>query len=414
MAWGVTLSAVLLVSWIVLPYFQVHEVQKVRLSPDGDLFTQELPEALAAIHMDRKLAGHVGFTTPVRLFKSPHGGFKVLTCELRWDAYASNPPQIPMFRDLVQFSGCEAKGKSKVWDLEEIKEVFLRPSKAFRVLRPTGFIFHMSRVGSTLAANMLGVDSEKLVYSESHPPLEAIKLCTKCMEDQKVDLLQTIISLMGRSNQHKYLFFKFQSVATFHLPLFQTAFPETPWIFIFRDPVEVLISHFQPFAQFRKSMVTVTNTHPGPKCARGISNPPDEVLAQLNKFPSTGITKVDYCAAHVAALCSAAYQALVSPNNHGKAVEYQNLTDLFPTDIMWGHFQVDGHSSSVIKAMANIANVYSKSGKLNPTKQNSSRSIFIDDSTEKQQKAWPEIKDASGRFASFVYNELLQLSVPAE
>jgi hypothetical protein len=27
------------------------------------------------------------------------------------------------------------------------------------------------------------------------------------------------------------------------LPLFRRAFPNTPWVFLYRDPVEVLVSH---------------------------------------------------------------------------------------------------------------------------------------------------------------------------
>ncbi|CAM9255096.1 unnamed protein product, partial [Heterosigma akashiwo] len=66
--------------------------------------------------------------TPISL---QHDGsdlrLKVHLCPLDWAARAENPPALPMFRDLVAFSGCGGGGGSDkgpepsgtvVWDLE--------------------------------------------------------------------------------------------------------------------------------------------------------------------------------------------------------------------------------------------------------------------------------------------------------
>lgn len=55
-------------------------------------------------------------------------------------------------------------------------------------LEPTGFVFHMSRCGSTLTANLMGASPYNLVYSESKPPTALMGLCDslRCTEEQRV------------------------------------------------------------------------------------------------------------------------------------------------------------------------------------------------------------------------------------
>lgn len=55
-------------------------------------------------------------------------------------------------------------------------------------LEPTGFVFHMSRCGSTLTANLMGASPHNLVYSESKPPTALMGLCDqmRCTEEQRV------------------------------------------------------------------------------------------------------------------------------------------------------------------------------------------------------------------------------------
>lgn len=57
-----------------------------------------------------------------------------------------------------------------------------------KYLEPTGFVFHMSRCGSTLTANLIGSSPYNLVYSESKPPAGLMSLCDSigCTDDQRV------------------------------------------------------------------------------------------------------------------------------------------------------------------------------------------------------------------------------------
>jgi len=94
----------------------------------------------------------------------------VTLCRLNWKQYSQSPHLYPMFRDLEGISSCSGSGKRK-----EKLSVLMADIKASegtlggRVIRPSGFIFHESRVGSTLVANTLASDPWSMVFSESAP-----------------------------------------------------------------------------------------------------------------------------------------------------------------------------------------------------------------------------------------------------
>jgi hypothetical protein len=108
------------------------------------------------------------------------------------------------------------------------------------VLKPSGFIFHETRCGSTLMSNMLATVPNNLVWSESTAPWKTLHQCTKCTQEQLVTILRGVMSAMGRTKAHEHLFFKLQSSE--NIEEYTKAFPDTPWIFLYRDPVEVLMS----------------------------------------------------------------------------------------------------------------------------------------------------------------------------
>ena len=60
-------------------------------------------------------------------------------------------------------------------------------------LQPTGFVFHQSRVGSTLTANFLGSDPQNLVFSESAPPAAAVLHCDRCSDERRIYVLRVSV-----------------------------------------------------------------------------------------------------------------------------------------------------------------------------------------------------------------------------
>ena len=115
-------------------------------------------------------------------------------------------------------------------------------------LSPTGFIFHMSRCGSTLVAQLLAALPQNIVISEAEPIDAVLRSRFYDMgvtDEQRVAWLQAMISALARQrfDDERHFFVKFDSWHTFDLPLIQRAFPEVPWIFLYRDPLDVMVSH---------------------------------------------------------------------------------------------------------------------------------------------------------------------------
>ncbi len=110
-----------------------------------------------------------------------------------------------------------------------------------------GLVFHMSRCGSTLLAQMLGAVPENLVASEPEP-LEAVLLWAwreQVPFAEAVPAVRAIVAALGRrrGTGAERFFIKTDAWHTLSLPLLRTAFPDVPWVYLFRDPLEVLVSH---------------------------------------------------------------------------------------------------------------------------------------------------------------------------
>ena len=115
-------------------------------------------------------------------------------------------------------------------------------------LPPAAFVFHMSRCGSTLLAQMLATVPAHLVLSEAGPidwVLRAHWERPEVSEDDRGRWLRGIVGAMGqrRDDRQQRLFVKFDAWSVLDLPVVRRAFPDVPWLFLYRDPVEVLVSH---------------------------------------------------------------------------------------------------------------------------------------------------------------------------
>ena len=113
-------------------------------------------------------------------------------------------------------------------------------------LKPTGFIFHLSRCGSTLITQLLASLPRNLVLSE--PGL----LGTLMHSTTSVEHLRWLVSALGqpRTGQEQHLFIKFDPINILDFPLLRLAFPDVPVTFVYRDPVEIMLSHLLAPAPF--------------------------------------------------------------------------------------------------------------------------------------------------------------------
>ena len=114
-------------------------------------------------------------------------------------------------------------------------------------LSPDGFIFHMSRCGSTLAAQMIAALPGAIVVSEAAPIDSVVQLNYQIPGlpfDLHVRVLRAMVAALGRNrtgHDRRYVI-KLDAWHIKALPLFRAAFPDTRWVFMYRDPVEVMVS----------------------------------------------------------------------------------------------------------------------------------------------------------------------------
>ena len=151
------------------------------------------------------------FWTPVSVNVGTSGSPLVTLCKLNFEKYSKAPHEFPMFKDLVAISNCNGDNEMQK-SIDELKRDILLGG--ISPIPPTGFVFHEGRVGSTLIANLLGSNPHSLVFSESDPPIEVLTGCRSCSQERRISVFRDLITIMGASPIHKYMFFKFQSITT--------------------------------------------------------------------------------------------------------------------------------------------------------------------------------------------------------
>lgn len=115
-------------------------------------------------------------------------------------------------------------------------------------LAPTAFIFHVSRCGSTLLAQLLSLDEQNIILAE--PPifdevLREIAFQKPEISDEKIDKsLKAVVKFLGqkRTGEEQNFFIKLDSWHIFYYEKLRKLYPETPFIFSFRRPDEVIRS----------------------------------------------------------------------------------------------------------------------------------------------------------------------------
>jgi hypothetical protein len=113
-------------------------------------------------------------------------------------------------------------------------------------LRPTGFVFHTSRCGSTLVARMLRATGSTLVLSEPAPLADVLSRYQDRLAD-RTERVRAMIMALGhaRAPGHRHYVVKFDAWAVFDLALIRDAFPLVPWVFLYREPADVLASQLR-------------------------------------------------------------------------------------------------------------------------------------------------------------------------
>jgi hypothetical protein len=312
-----------------------------------------------------------------------------------------------MFRDLVSQS-VHCKHNSIRMDLRKLatKARLLDAgagTTSTHELKLSGVVFHETRCGSTLVANLLAGFSPETsrVYSESGPPVTALRMCdgmADCNTDALDALVRDVFYMMSRSNspREKHVFFKIQSVGVRSVDVFTRVFPQTPWLFVYRDSVEIVMSHLK--SKDQKDAV----------CLRSRKNPP-AMLRDLVQAAGKDIKRLssgEFCAAHLALLCQAALTEYAKNPERAKFVNYASLPDVMWESVLPGHFGIDVTSAD-IERMTNVASVYSKG------RGPKANAEWRSDSQIKQDKAWDQIRSAVELFVRGPFDKMEELSQAA-
>lgn len=112
-------------------------------------------------------------------------------------------------------------------------------------LAPSAFILHASRCGSTLISQMLARLDDHIVVSEP-PPLDAL-LRSDLPESERRAAIRGLLSAYGQRRRgiEQRLVIKLDAWNIGEWPLLQECFPDTPWQFLYRDPLEIAVSHLR-------------------------------------------------------------------------------------------------------------------------------------------------------------------------
>jgi hypothetical protein len=238
---------------------------------------------------------------------------------------------------------------------------------------PNGFILHMSRCGSTLVTQMLSAVPEHLVISE--PLLVNDVLRFPGTDDERARRLRLVVGALGSacSGGGRGYVLKLDPWLTHDLPVIRRAFPKTPWLFVSRDPVEVLVSHMrQPGVQMFPNVV-----------------PPE--LFGLDLVSAAPLSFEEYGAIGLGAICR---DALAARDEHALFLDYGDLPDaVFDQVLDWFQLDCDADARAAMEAASH------RDAKL-PSRP------FIADSAAKRREVTPEMRNAIERWAAPAYREL--------
>lgn len=246
---------------------------------------------------------------------------------------------------------------------------------------PAGIIFHVSMCGSTLTSQMLKALGNVVVYSET-PAVSDILMPPHLVDrDLSVRALRSLGSLLAHHAGGKYVL-KMESWNVLFAELIQSAFPTTPWIFLFRDPIDVAVA---------------VMADPDPpkwfKYFRALANPFSAyVLLDERAMREPGF----YFSAFYCAFCTA---ALARPSSGRLILAYEYLPQAVP-DLVARHFGLDVPCDARERLAAG-ARLYSKA----PL---GVHRVFTPDSERKRAQIPADIREAVDVAARPTFERLFQ------
>ncbi|MGB8278758.1 MAG: hypothetical protein WCF20_12620 [Methylovirgula sp.] len=247
-------------------------------------------------------------------------------------------------------------------------------------MSPAGIIFHVSKCGSTLISQLLKHTRQAVIYSQ--PPA----LSDLLMPPQDLDIkelvaaVQTLGMLFSRHANGPYIL-KSESWNVLFCDVLKAAFPDTPWIFCIRDPIEVAVSNME-------------DDDP-PTWYKYLNSDPNPFAVHLKRKLRSDDTPGSYVALFYAEFCDA---ILRLNQADGKIISYEDLPRA-AWEVVAPHFGLR-LSEADMRAMTEAAKIYSKSSY-------GGEFSFMPDAAQKRQRASCDVKSAADRLAKPSFQQLL-------
>lgn len=248
-------------------------------------------------------------------------------------------------------------------------------------LPPAGFIFHLSRCGSTLVSQLLAGSAAHRVISEAMPIDRALRLPSD--DGTRRAALRAAIGLLAQPAvaSERSLYIKFDSWHCAWLPLIRAEYPEVPWLLLVRDPLEIVASQLrQPGVQMVPGMLGFA--------------PPGVDPEQAWRLP-----RDEYAARMIGAMAEAAGDALEQDAGKVLLLDYRELPAALATRV-WPHL---GWRPDLDEAQA-IAERLQRDAK-NP------QLPFEPDAEQKRAELDSAAREAVEQWARPAYQRLLALGV---
>lgn len=163
---------------------------------------------------------------------------------IEWADLRAYPFDKPFFSKIVSDWRAKPASKSRWTTLRALETLDDTPA-----LDPCVIIAHAARCGSTLLARQLAAMEGGFLVSE--PALLAQflfhSLAGEPIGFSKPDMLRRLVRALGRvrfAGERRFVL-KLPSVLTCFLPLFRSGFPETPFIWLHRDPRQTVASELR-------------------------------------------------------------------------------------------------------------------------------------------------------------------------
>ncbi len=241
-----------------------------------------------------------------------------------------------------------------------------------------GIIHHMSRCGSTLVSKMLGACEGNIALSEPSP-LDVI-LRTPISHEERLRLARAWVTActVPRFGE-RAIFIKADCWHFRYVEFLQEAFPEARWIFLYREPIEVIVSHVQ---------------EPSPWTTQGLM---DAALLDMTAEEAAALSREDYVGKSLGIVLEWAIRNAQDPC--GMLVNYSELPGAF-LDRILPHFGV-AYSVEEVAAMEAAAQQNAKEPAL----------AFEADVERKQKAAKPWMRDVAARWIEPHYGTLEALRV---